>query len=119
MIMLTPKIFGVVLGSVCISGAVGMVSGRHQLPPAHQCQTQFGAADVRRDNLEPDVGICPCPESQTTLVLLGQTLSCFVMTMLYWGGLNFEEAPGSAACCAVGNNHIISTLESWRKCPAK
>lgn len=55
MITLTPEIFGVELGSVCISDAVGMLCGRHQLPPAHQCQTQFGAADVGRDNLEPDV----------------------------------------------------------------
>lgn len=74
-LMLTPENCGVDLGSICITGAVGMVCVRHQLPPAHQCQIQSGAAGVGRDNLGPDVGICPLSQAQTALVLLGQTLS--------------------------------------------
>lgn len=67
---LTPENCGVDLGSICITGAVGMVCVRHQLLPAHQCQIQSGAAGVGRDNLGPDVGICPLSQAQTALVLL-------------------------------------------------
>lgn len=34
--------------------------------------------------------------------------------MLYWGGLDLQEAQVSTDCCVVDNIHIISILKSWR-----